>query len=194
MNTLSPDISLLRRQVKGAVLDDLRALTEPRAIHRPGGLVARLAATVLLARAEKRSPDAVAKQHFRDDCDVARLIELRAAIEVAAMLLPFPPGEPRAARQPVLYGQPGFMVRTFARVAPRYRPAFRAGQGRFRQRVPAWPFVDQARHQRQADPDGFQLGVSAEDQNLDHHDRAHAAGWCRRRNRSTEHRLRRQED
>ena len=75
MNALSPnDIGILRRQVKGAVLDDLRALIDPPADHRPAGLVARLAAVHLLAKAERCQPAEFARQHFARDTDLHHLI------------------------------------------------------------------------------------------------------------------------
>jgi hypothetical protein len=51
--------------------------------HRPAGLTARFAACQLLARSEKRHASDVAKQHFRDDRDLSRLIELRSAMTPA---------------------------------------------------------------------------------------------------------------
>jgi hypothetical protein len=60
------------------VLDDLRQLIEPAAIHRPAGLCARLAAVKLIAIREKRSAEAIAKQHFAADRDLMHLLELKA--------------------------------------------------------------------------------------------------------------------
>ena len=64
---------MLRRQIKGAVLDDLRQLFDNRD-RRNGSLVTRLAACRLLAITDKRNPAAVAAQHWPHDT------ELRAAV------------------------------------------------------------------------------------------------------------------
>jgi hypothetical protein len=52
----------------------VRRLVEPRALPRPGGLVARLAACQLIARAEKRHAIDVSRQYFADDRDLAHLM------------------------------------------------------------------------------------------------------------------------
>jgi hypothetical protein len=54
-----------------------------RALPRPGGLVARLAACHLIAHREKRQPEDVAKQYFGGDRDLAHLVELRGAVTPA---------------------------------------------------------------------------------------------------------------
>jgi hypothetical protein len=46
-------------------------------------LVARYAACKLIAHKEKRTPEAIAKQHFAADRDLAHLIELKAAVTPA---------------------------------------------------------------------------------------------------------------
>jgi hypothetical protein len=90
MNDLSFDtVGLFRRELRdvravGANIDHrTRKLIEPVAIHRPAGLVARYAACKLIAHKEKRTPEAIAKQHFAADRDLAHLIELKAAVTPA---------------------------------------------------------------------------------------------------------------
>jgi hypothetical protein len=89
MNDLTSEIGLVKRQLRDvlAVASNVdhrtRKLVEPSAIHRSGGLVARLAAVELLARSQKRLRGDVAKQYFRDDNDLAPLIELKAAMAPA---------------------------------------------------------------------------------------------------------------
>jgi HK97 family phage major capsid protein len=86
IENLSASFSLVRRELRDARallsrLDhQLRRTAEPRAIHRPGGLVARRAAVGLIARAERRPDDAVARQYFPADRDLAQLIELKGAV------------------------------------------------------------------------------------------------------------------
>ena len=87
MNDLS-DIGLFRRELRDvrAVVANIDHRTRkliPVAIHRPAGLVARYAACKLIAIREKRQPDAVAKQHFAADRELAHLIELKAAVTPA---------------------------------------------------------------------------------------------------------------
>jgi hydrogenase maturation factor HypE len=83
------DIGLFRRELRDvrAVVANIdhrtRKLIEPVVIHRPAGLVARYAACKLIAIKEKRTPEAIAKQHFADDRDLAHLIELKAAVTPA---------------------------------------------------------------------------------------------------------------
>jgi hypothetical protein len=85
----SHDFGLLRREVRDArtVLSRLdhqmRQQAEPGTLRRPAGLVARLAAVALISRAQRQTPDAVARQYFRDDRDLAGLIEIKTAIAPA---------------------------------------------------------------------------------------------------------------
>jgi hypothetical protein len=87
MNAITAeDFRLLKRQVRDVqsvaanIQHHLRKLTEPRASPRPGGIVARLATCVILSRTERRSLDAVMKQHFGSDRDLAGVTELRAPL------------------------------------------------------------------------------------------------------------------
>ena len=90
MNDLASTIGLMRREFRDvhAVVSRLdhqtRKLFEPSTtIHRPRGIVARFAAVQLLARMQKcRAADFV-KQHFADDRDLTRLVEMRTAMAPA---------------------------------------------------------------------------------------------------------------
>ena len=72
------DIGLFRRELRDvrAVVANIdhrtRKLIEPVSVHRPAGVVARYAACKLIAIKEKRTPEAVAKQHFGRDTELAR--------------------------------------------------------------------------------------------------------------------------
>jgi hypothetical protein len=89
LENLTANFGLLKREFRDvhAVVSRLdtqvRRLVEPVAIHRPAGLVARYAACTLIALKAKRSPEAIATQHFAADRDLARLIELKAAVTPA---------------------------------------------------------------------------------------------------------------
>lgn len=62
----------------------VRRLIEPRALPRPGGLVARFAAVELLARSEKRLREAVGSAAtFRRRLELAHLIEMKSAVAPA---------------------------------------------------------------------------------------------------------------
>ncbi len=85
MNDLSsPEFGLLRRQIRdvsamlGIIDHRTRKLGEPE-LRRPGGLCARMATVALLSRMEKRPPDAIVKQHFSGDRELAQLLEFRSA-------------------------------------------------------------------------------------------------------------------
>jgi len=86
LTTIAKDGRRIGKDVRSAIssLDyKITRLIEPRAVPRPAGLVARYATCKLIAIKEKRSAEAIAKQHFADDRDVARLIELKAAVTPA---------------------------------------------------------------------------------------------------------------
>jgi hypothetical protein len=89
LESITASFGLVRREFRDvhAVVSRLdhqvRRLVEPVAIHRPAGLVARHAACKLIALKEKRWAEAIAKQHFADDRDLAHLIELKAAVTSA---------------------------------------------------------------------------------------------------------------
>jgi hypothetical protein len=89
LENLTASFGLVRREFRDAHavvsrLDtQMRRLVEPRALPRPGGLVARFAAVGLIARAEKRNGEAVAKQYFPDDRDLAQLITWKSATRPA---------------------------------------------------------------------------------------------------------------
>lgn len=79
LENLTANFGLLKREFRDvhAVVSRLdtqvRRLVEPVAIHRPAGLVGRYAACTLIALKAKRSPEAIATQHFAADRDLARL-------------------------------------------------------------------------------------------------------------------------
>jgi Phage capsid family len=89
VENLTADFGLMKREFRDArsVLSRLghqtRKLFEPRLRARPGGLTARFAVCELFARTERRKPADVARQHFADDRDLARLIELKGAVAPA---------------------------------------------------------------------------------------------------------------
>jgi hypothetical protein len=81
LENLTASLGLVRREFL-----DVHAIAScldhqvPRAMPRPGGLVARFAACKLIAHREKRQPVDVCRQHFAADRDLAHLIELKAAV------------------------------------------------------------------------------------------------------------------
>ena len=85
LENITASFGLVRREFRDvhAVVSrldhQLRRLIEPAAIHRPAGLVARYATCKLIALKEKRSAEAIAKQHFAADRDLGHLIELKGA-------------------------------------------------------------------------------------------------------------------
>lgn len=86
MNDISHTLGLMRselrdvRSVAANIDHRTRKQFEPQTIHRAGGLMARFAAVELMARAQKRKAADVAQQLFRDDIDLAHLIEIRGAV------------------------------------------------------------------------------------------------------------------
>ena len=78
-------VGLMHRELKDArsimanVQHHVRQLREPQATPRPAGLVARLAACAIISRGTRQALDAVVKQNFPNDRDLAALIELRTA-------------------------------------------------------------------------------------------------------------------
>jgi hypothetical protein len=89
LENLTASFGLVRREFRdvhaivGRLDHQTRKLFEPRALPRPGGLVARPAACHLIAHREKRQPEDVAKQYFGGDRDLAHLVELRGAVTPA---------------------------------------------------------------------------------------------------------------
>jgi hypothetical protein len=99
MNDLTHVVGLLRREFRDthAVVSNIdlrtRRMVGPQSVARPAGLVARLAACAVLSRVEKRGIDAVARQHFANDTDLASLITLRTATGPAVTTVPAWAGE-----------------------------------------------------------------------------------------------------
>jgi hypothetical protein len=82
------DFGLLRRQVRDVAavvgnIDHRFRKQDLVSIHRPAGLSSRFAACALIARAEKRNAEDVARQHFSADRELAQLIEIRTAVAPA---------------------------------------------------------------------------------------------------------------
>lgn len=73
LENITASFGLVRREFRDvhAVVSwldhQVRRLVESAAIHRPADLVARYAACKLIPIKEKRTPEAIAKQHFAAD-------------------------------------------------------------------------------------------------------------------------------
>jgi hypothetical protein len=89
MNDISSELVSLKRMARdvqssqSTALHLLRKISEPSSTARPAGIVSRFAACSLIARVERRDIATVQRQHFRDDRDLASLIELKSAVPPA---------------------------------------------------------------------------------------------------------------
>jgi hypothetical protein len=91
MNDISSTIGLMRREfrdthaVVSRVDHQLRRLIDGRAsIDRPGGLTARAAVCALFSHTQRRGADDIAREHFRADRDLDRLLTQRATTSPAS--------------------------------------------------------------------------------------------------------------
>jgi hypothetical protein len=90
-DNLHHSAGLLRREVRLTRNGELHRYIDYRVLKpvapppalRPAGIIARLATCAILSRTEKRPLNAVARQHFAADRDLAALIEPRTVTDAA---------------------------------------------------------------------------------------------------------------